>query len=533
MDSHREERISQLLGEMRENEHSSNNDRAQAGASGVSGASSASGASGAPAASGASACRDWYDAPYEDNEQREGGSYLYNRDQPEAGSYSRDTDMQGEFGDQFAAKTAEDVYIPDEEDNRINQPTSKYSSHAHKHLNQNTDLDKKLTEGQQTKVKSGSARYRAMQEFRKKLPAYEQKEELLQLINSEQVLVISGETGCGKTTQVAQFILDDAIARGCGSTCRVMCTQPRRISAISVAERVAAERDEKCGENGSVGFQIRLESKLPRKQGSILYCTTGVLLRWLVSDPLLLGTSHIILDEIHERDILSDFLIIILKDLLPKRPDLKLILMSATLNSEMFSAYFGNCKMSHIPGFTFPVQELYLEEIIEKTGYEVKEKAVGFGRKQPRWKQHKRTKSSAKDRRLEKSNAWLTESQWDDNEMEWQQYLHSIRGRFSPKTITTLQNMDLEKIDFQLLVRVITHISLRMEEGAILVFLPGWDDISKLHDNLKKQTLFSLTDKFCIIPLHSMMPSAKQHEVFDRPPKGVRKIVIATNIAET
>ena len=90
MDSHREERISQLLGEMRGNEHSRNNDRAQAGASSAPGAS---GASGAPGASGASACRDWYDAPYEDNEQREGGSYLYNRDQPEAGSYSRDTGM--------------------------------------------------------------------------------------------------------------------------------------------------------------------------------------------------------------------------------------------------------------------------------------------------------------------------------------------------------------------------------------------------------------------------------------------------------
>lgn len=87
--------------------------------------------------------------------------------------------------------------------------------------------------------------------------------ELLQLINSEQVLVISGETGCGKTTQVAQFILDDAIEQGHGSSCRVICTQPRRISAISVAERVAAERDESCGGNSSVGFQIRLESKLP------------------------------------------------------------------------------------------------------------------------------------------------------------------------------------------------------------------------------------------------------------------------------
>ncbi|XP_078362233.1 ATP-dependent DNA/RNA helicase DHX36-like isoform X2 [Oculina patagonica] len=507
MDSHHEERISQLLGEMRQNE-SSNNSRTEAGASGLG-------------------CRDWYDGPHEE----------HCSEQPEGGSYNRDEDMQdvtdSKFRDQFSD---EDDHFPDHAfvsgNDRRKQSTPKHSSNVGRCLQQNAALDLHLKEEQQRKVVSGLARYTAMQEFRKRLPAYEKKEELLQLINSEQVLVISGETGCGKTTQVSQFILDDAIEQGRGSMCRVICTQPRRISAISVAERVAAERDEDCGENGSVGFQIRLESKLPREQGSILYCTTGVLLRWLVSDPLLLDCSHIILDEIHERDILSDFLIIIVRDLLPKRPDLKLILMSATLNSEMFSAYFDNCKMSHIPGFTYPVQELYLEEIIEKTGYEVKEKAASFDRRQPKWMRYRKTKSIAKDRRLEKSMAWLAESQEDDEEMEWQQYLHSLRDRFSPKTITTLQNMNLEKIDMELMVRVITHISLHMEEGAILVFLPGWDDISKLHDNLKQQRLFS-SGKFLIIPLHSMMPSVSQREVFDRPPQGVRKIVIATNIAET
>ncbi|XP_015774501.1 PREDICTED: ATP-dependent RNA helicase DHX36-like [Acropora digitifera] len=354
------------------------------------------------------------------------------------------------------------------------------------------------------------------------------KNELLKLIKSEQVLVISGETGCGKTTQVAQFILDDAIEQGCGSTCRVICTQPRRISAISVAERVAAERGESCGGNSSVGFQIRLESKLPREQGSILYCTTGILLRWLVSDPLLLGTSHIILDEIHERDVLSDFLLIIVRDLLPKRPDLKLVLMSATLNSEMFSSYFGNCKMAHIPGFTYPVQEFYLEEIIERTGYHVdQDRNQRAQRPEPKWKKYRDrgTKSLAKDN-------WIAKSQQEDKEMMWKHHLDSIQHKFSPRTIATLNNMYMEKIDLDLVVRVVTHISLHMEEGAILVFLPGWDDISKVHDKLKEEKMFS-SDKFRIIPLHSMMPSSNQKEVFDRPPEGVRKIVIATNIAET
>lgn len=395
-------------------------------------------------------------------------------------------------------------------------------------LQQDPHLDQCLKEEQQRKCASKETKYEAMQEFRRKLPAYSKKEELLQLINSEQVLVISGETGCGKTTQVAQFILDDAIEQGHGSSCRVICTQPRRISAISVAERVAAERDESCGGNSSVGFQIRLESKLPREQASILYCTTGILLRWLVSDPFLLGTSHIILDEIHERDVLSDFLLIIVRDLLPKRPDLKLILMSATLNSEMFSSYFGNCKVAHIPGFTYPVQEFYLEEIIEKTGYHVdQDRKLGIRRHQPKWKQYRDrgTKCFVKDG----GNA---ESQEDDKEMMWKNYLDTIRHKYSPETITTLQNMDMEKIDLDLVVSVVTYISLHMEEGAILVFLPGWDDISKVHDKLKDVKVFS-SGKFRIIPLHSMMPSANQREVFDRPPKGVRKIVIATNIAET
>ena len=92
-------------------------------------------------------------------------------------------------------------------------------------------------------------------------------------------------------------------------------------------------------------------------------------MQWLHSDPLLRDVSHIILDEIHERDIQSDFLITILRDLLPRRPDLKLILMSATLNAEKFSEYYGNCPMMTIPGFTFPVEEFYLEDVLEMTGF--------------------------------------------------------------------------------------------------------------------------------------------------------------------
>ena len=128
---------------------------------------------------------------------------------------------------------------------------------------------------------------------------------------SNQALVVSGETGCGKTTQVPQFLLDDMIESERGASCSIICTQPRRISAVSVAERVADERGEKIGQ--SVGYQIRLESK---KSAStrLLFCTTGILLRRLQGDPELRGVSHVVVDEAHERDLNIDLTLMVLRD---------------------------------------------------------------------------------------------------------------------------------------------------------------------------------------------------------------------------
>jgi ATP-dependent RNA helicase DHX36 len=117
-------------------------------------------------------------------------------------------------------------------------------------------------------------------------------------VNSEQLLCNSFCTGCGKTTQIPQFILDEMISRSNGSLCNLLCTQPRRISAISVAERVAEERGERIGSN-SVGYVIRLENRTPsRNKGTITFCTTGVVFQYLKSDPYLTKYSHIILDEV-------------------------------------------------------------------------------------------------------------------------------------------------------------------------------------------------------------------------------------------
>ncbi|KFP28839.1 putative ATP-dependent RNA helicase DHX36, partial [Colius striatus] len=381
---------------------------------------------------------------------------------------------------------------------------------------QDADFDEQLRED--LRKKKSDPRYIEMQRFREKLPSYGMRQELVNLINNNRVTVISGETGCGKTTQVTQFILDDCIERGQGSTCRIVCTQPRRISAISVAERVAAERAEACGNGKSTGYQIRLQSRLPRKQGSILYCTTGIVLQWLQSDKHLSSISHIILDEIHERNLQSDVLMSIIKDLLAVRGDLKVILMSATLNAEKFSEYFDNCPMIHIPGFTFPVVEYLLEDVIEKLRY-----SPESSERRPRWKKGFMQGQVSRPDKEEKEK--LYREQWPD-------YLQQLQGRYSASTIDALEMMDDEKVDLDLIAALIRHIVLEEEDGAILVFLPGWDNISTLHDLLMSQVMFK-SDRFVIIPLHSLMPTVNQTQVFKKTPPGVRKIVIATNIAET
>ncbi|KAK7086921.1 hypothetical protein SK128_013296 [Halocaridina rubra] len=349
--------------------------------------------------------------------------------------------------------------------------------------------------------------YKKMLEFRKKLPSYKMRDEIVDLVRENRVVVLSGETGCGKTTQVAQFLLEEAIAAGRGSITRIVCTQPRRISAISVAQRVSDERGEKLGH--SVGYQIRLEKILPRSSGSILYCTTGIVLQWMQTDPLLNEVSHLILDEIHERDMLCDFLICMSKDLIKARPDLKLILMSATLNAEQFSEYYNGSPMIHIPGFTFPVEEFYLEDVLERTRFQ-----FPADRQLPIWKKRERRKDSQFEDMIEP-------------------YIRNLEGsgKYSPYTLDELYKTSSEMLNVDLILELLRHIA-RQPSGAVLVFLPGWNEISKLNTMIQNDRMLG-SRNFLVIPLHSMMPTVNQREVFDRPPEGVRKIVLATNIAET
>eukprot|EP00571_Detonula_confervacea_P005318 CAMPEP_0172332260 /NCGR_PEP_ID=MMETSP1058-20130122/62346_1 /TAXON_ID=83371 /ORGANISM="Detonula confervacea, Strain CCMP 353" /LENGTH=361 /DNA_ID=CAMNT_0013049539 /DNA_START=62 /DNA_END=1145 /DNA_ORIENTATION=- len=183
-----------------------------------------------------------------------------------------------------------------------------------------------------------------MGEQRRGLPVYNFKDELLKTIAGNRVTVVEGETGSGKTTQVPQFVLEDAKpkmdATAKDVACNIIIAQPRRISAMSVAERVAAERGEVIGK--TVGYTIRLESKATPNT-RLLFCTTGILLKRLEEDPTLQNVTHVFVDEVHERSIESDFLLMVLRDMLPKRPadrPLKVVLMSATLDASLFHDYF-------------------------------------------------------------------------------------------------------------------------------------------------------------------------------------------------
>lgn len=187
--------------------------------------------------------------------------------------------------------------------------------------------------------------------------------QILEAIMQNQVVLIAGETGCGKTTQVPQYILEASF--GAGQHCRVLVSQPRRLSAISVATRVAAERGESLGK--SVGYKIRLES-VGGPATPLRFVTSGVLLKMLTNPDALYGVTHIVVDEVHERDKFADFALILLKDLLQLRPGLRVVLMSATLQTGLFSGFFGSCPVLNIPGFTYPVQEYFLEDILGLVG---------------------------------------------------------------------------------------------------------------------------------------------------------------------
>jgi HrpA-like RNA helicase len=204
--------------------------------------------------------------------------------------------------------------------------------------------------------------------------------------------------------------------------------------------------------------------------------------------------------QVHERDLNTDFLIIILKNLLARRKELKLVLMSATLNADAFSSYFGGCPVVSIPGRTHPVQENRLEDILELTGYQVQE-GSDYAFKARDSKPPKITKAAL--RKL-------------------------YHPKYSKETIQSLSIVDETVINYELLSELLEQICLNQEEGAILVFMPGMMEITKSIEEMYKKEHFQ-SSKVAIYPLHSSLSTAEQKAIFEIPPEGVRKIVVSTS----
>ncbi|KAL2906955.1 DExH-box ATP-dependent RNA helicase DExH6 [Bienertia sinuspersici] len=458
----------------------------------------------------------------------------------------------------------------------------------------------------ENKIKA-TPQLKAISELRSKLPIASFQDVITSTVATHQVVLISGETGCGKTTQVPQFLLDYMWSKG--EACKIICTQPRRISATSVAERIAHERGESIG--ASVGYKIRLENKGGR-HSSIIFCTNGVMLQTLVSRRSV-GTqsagsgisqiTHIIVDEIHERDRYSDFMLAILRDVLPTYPHLRLVLMSATLDAERFSNYFGGSPIIRVPGFTHPVETFYLEEIlsmlktkkknhlnVDSSSYlnegsslgeefcvaldEAFELAISNDEVDPLLEiisseetskvlnyQHSSTGATplmvfaSKGRVGDilkllslgahchlQAHDGSTALDWAkrENQPEAEEIImkHMADGASSSVQEQKLVEKYMSKIsheviDVGLIAKLMRKICTESKDGAILVFLPGWEDINKTRSKLLADPFFSNPSEFLIVSLHSMVPAAEQKKVFKRAPLGCRKIIISTNIAET
>ncbi|XP_042415652.1 DExH-box ATP-dependent RNA helicase DExH7, chloroplastic-like isoform X3 [Zingiber officinale] len=383
-------------------------------------------------------------------------------------------------------------------------------------------------------------KYMKMLEARSSLPISKFKSNILQLLVENDVIVVCGETGCGKTTQVPQYILDDMIRSGLGGCCNIVCTQPRRLAAISVAERVSDERCEPSpgGDGSLVGYQVRLDIARNDKT-KLLFCTTGILLRKLSDNKNLSGITHVIVDEVHERSLLADFLLIVLKNLIDKQSDrggqkLKVVLMSATVDSSLFSRYFGHCPVIIAEGRTHPVSTYFLEDAYEKLNYCLASDSRASGTSMT-IARHK-LKNKVVDNHRGKRNVVL--SSWGDESLLSEDYVnpHYLPDQYtsySEKTCKNLKHLNEDVIDFDLLEDLICFIDENYPMGAILVFLPGVAEIDLLVDMLTASFQFGGVSSDWILPLHSSLSSLDQKKVFLTPPQNIRKVIIATDIAET
>ncbi|KAJ2332874.1 hypothetical protein GGI00_002595, partial [Coemansia sp. RSA 2681] len=368
-------------------------------------------------------------------------------------------------------------------------------------------------------------------------------------LRAHQVCVIRGETGSGKSSQIPQYALAQlfaSAAAGGYAGSRVLCTQPRRISAMAIASRVSQELgDTAVGVPGAlVGYQIRFNARVA-ESNALVFCTTGVLLRMAAGDPELRGVSCIICDEVQERTLELDFLLILLRRLLPRRRDLRLVLMSATVDSSAFACYFDGCPVVDIPGRAFPVTSLYLPRLVQMSEYAMEER---------------------------NSSRYATAAVTGDAlGVGYGFYRHLARADpeyVSPVALATLSRMRTDVVNIELvhhLLRAMSPDANNAEpsdnipwsqycrehvpaSGSVLVFLPGISEIRRLLDRLYSDA--DMRSWATIVPLHSTFANECATAIpgittttgnnatytdiaFAVVAPGRRKIVLSTNVAET
>ena len=313
-------------------------------------------------------------------------------------------------------------------------------------------------EGSMSKLEADLLMKKNIQYQRKILPIFEYKEKILELLKTNQLIIIEGETGSGKTTQIPQYLYESGY---CNNKKKICITQPRRVAAMSVATRVAFEMNVKCGHE--VGYAIRFEENVTLTT-KIIYMTDGIFLRYLLSDNQMSDFSVIIIDEAHERSIYTDVIFGIIKQLIQKRKDLRVIISSATLSTTKFQNYFFEAPVIQVPGRRYPVDIYY-------------------------------TKSPEPD------------------------YIEAA-------VITALQ------------IHISQADELFKEEnygGDILIFLTGQEEIElakrMINNQLKK--LRGQIPNCVVLPIYAALPSEEQAKIFLPVVRGERKIILATNIAET
>ncbi|KAK3703803.1 hypothetical protein LTR37_014249 [Vermiconidia calcicola] len=373
------------------------------------------------------------------------------------------------------------------------------------------------------------------------LPMNQYRDQVLKMVSDNQYSVVVGHTGSGKTTQVPQILFEDAIKTAQGALCNIICTQPRRIAATSVARRVAEERNESLQQ--SVGHHVRFDHKPPREPFGITYCTTGILLERLKNNAneVLDTVSHVIIDEVHERDIFIDFLMIVLKRAIRVRQAdgrsvPKVVLMSATVDAELFAEYFSQrneqgmlqrCPSLSVPGRTFPVQDKYLDTVMEELREHHGEAIKAFLNQDTKMQDYLRLEEGF-------SATHTTGTAIAESVIDWKRERQQDLdvGETSPA-----QEKDEALIPVPLVAATIAHICATTQDGAVLAFLPGEDEILAVKNLLLTRSPlgvnFSDPSKYKICILHSKVSKELQDEVFQASPFGHRKIILSTNIAET